>query len=396
MRPTPWLLAVAAAACAAPRASAPVVELRWVETAPIETSLNHPDIPDAKDVWPELVSHAQHTLDLAVFYAVDEQGHFLTPVLAAIEAAARRGVKVRVLAEDKFHATYPQTLDWLATLPGTEVRRLKMAQLAGGVMHAKYFVIDGCRAYLGSQNLDWRSLEHIQELGAELQSCELGGGLEDVFETDWALAGGGDRAARVHHPRPAQSTLRVGSERIPVTLVASPQGWLPDESRWDLPKLVALIDGAHASVRVQLLTYKSRTREGERFGDLEDALLRAARRGVDVRLLLSHWAAGKGNMEALVALDKAGVQVRIETIPRWSGGEIPFARVIHAKYMAVDGERLWMGTSNWEKDYFTQTRNVGLILASRVQGARLESFFDDGWTGPYTRPIGAGAADAGP
>ena len=34
-----------------------------------------------------------------------------------------------------------------------------------------------------------------------------------------------------------------------------PSGWLPAESLWDLPSLVALIDSARTRVRVQLLSY---------------------------------------------------------------------------------------------------------------------------------------------
>jgi hypothetical protein len=46
-----------------------------------------------------------------------------------------------------------------------------------------------------------------------------------------------------------------------------------------------------------------------------------------------------------------------------------------------------VGTSNWEEDYFTDCRNVGLILEGPRLTERLERFFDDGWGGPYTAPL---------
>jgi len=370
-------------------ASEPPVLL--VESAPVETVLNHADIPDAKDVWPALIGRATRTLDFAEFYASNEKGSSLETVVQALEKAAARGVHVRFLAEEKFYKTYPDTLERLAKVPGIEVRRYPSAKLLGdGILHAKYFVIDGREVYLGSQNFDWRSLEHIQELGADIQQPEIARALLDVYETDWALAGGGDTKARVHTEGlhfPVE--VSQDGETLKLWPVASPKGLLPDESLWDLPKLIALVDGAKKSVRVQLLTYRAQARDGSPWTELEDALKRAAARGVDVRLLVSHWATREKSLAGLKALAQAapGVHIRIDTIPPWSGGDIPFARVVHAKYLAVDGERCWIGTSNWERDYFYNSRNVGLIVDGPRFTQRLERFFEDGWNGPYASPV---------
>lgn len=397
------LMTVGLAACAArqpvtqPAASPvsgsePLYSVQLVETAPVETVLNHPDIPDAKDVWPALIAGATKSLDFAEFYASNAPGSSLERVVQAVEAAAARGVRVRFLAEEKFYKTYPETLDRLASRPGIQVRRYPGGKLSAGgdgILHAKYFLVDGGReAYLGSQNFDWRSLEHIQELGVALRQPDIARALADVFETDWALAGGSEPGFRVksgeyHFP----VTVEQGGEALRLTPVFSPKGRLPDESLWALPRLVREIDAAKRTVRVQVLTYRA-DHKGERFGDLEDALKRAAARGVQVKLLVSHWATREKSLAALKALAATpGIQIHVETIPRWSRGEIPFARVIHAKYMAVDGERAWVGTSNWEKDYFFESRNVGLIIEGARFTERLERFFDDGWGGPYTVPV---------
>ena len=67
----------------------------------------------------------------------------------------------------------------------------------------------------------------------------------------------------------------------------------------------------------------------------------------------------KGVVEAVQKLVQVpGVKVRFIDVPPWSGGFVPFARVAHAKYMVVDGARAWVGTSNWEGDYFTQSRRA--------------------------------------
>jgi phosphatidylserine/phosphatidylglycerophosphate/cardiolipin synthase-like enzyme len=375
-------------ACAAPTpalrapAHAAPSDLELVESSPVETTLDHADIADARDVWPEMVKGATRTLDLAQFYVSNAPGSRLEPVLQALEAAADRGVKVRLLAEEKFYKTYPETLERLAKRPGIEVRRLNTAASMGGVLHAKYFLVDGREAYLGSQNFDWRALEHIQELGLRIRVPEVVRSLGDVFELDWALAGGGTAPATtttVGGPFPA----RYAGETVRVTPALSPQGYLPDPATWDLPKLVRLIDEAERSVRVQLLTYKTKGRGGD-FPELEEALKRAAARGVKVELLVADWGKRKGTIEGLQALHAPpALTVKLVTIPQWSGGFIPFARVVHAKYMVVDGEAAWLGTSNWERDYFTQSRNVGVIVEGAAFASQLERFFADTWGSPY-------------
>jgi phosphatidylserine/phosphatidylglycerophosphate/cardiolipin synthase-like enzyme len=351
--------------------------LALVETAPVETPLDHADIPEAYEVWPKLIDEAKKSVDLAEFYATTQPGSRLEPTLAALERAVQRGVKVRMLVDAGFAKKEPGTVERLEKV--LTLRRIDWHARAGGVLHAKYFVVDGAVAYLGSQNFDWRSLTHIQELGVRARASAIAAALEDVFETDWALAGGGPSAARVHHEVPQQ--LLDGAQVIPVY---SPKGWLPDEKRWDLPRLVELIDGAKKSVRVQLLTYSP----ARGFDDLDAALRRAGARGVEVELLVSDWCKRKGCIEGLQRLVGAPhVAVKLISVPEASTGFVPYARVAHAKYLVVDGAHAWVGTSNWERDYFYASRNVGLIINGGPIPPRLDIFFDGNWQSSYAEPV---------
>jgi len=397
------LMLSAGLACATPGPVSSSVsaepELVLVESSPVETAMDHPDIPDAWQVWPEMINAATRTLDVAQFYVSNAPGSRLEPVIQAIEAAARRGVRVRVLAEEKFYAQYPETLERLAAQRGIEMRRIDTRKIVGnGVMHAKYFLVDGREAFLGSQNFDWRALEHIQELGLRVRVPGVVQALGTVFELDWALAAGAPApaagaGAQAVGPFPA----RFGTEPVRVTPVFSPKGFLPEPATWDLPRLVGLIDGAKRTVRVQLLTYRPRARDGSEFLELEDALKRASARGVKVELMLADWGKRKGTIESLQALHAPpGLTVKLVTIPRASSGFIPFARVVHAKYMVVDGESAWLGTSNWERDYFMDTRNVGLIIEGPAFALALERFFADTWQGPYAEQVDPRATYAPP
>jgi phosphatidylserine/phosphatidylglycerophosphate/cardiolipin synthase-like enzyme len=381
------------------REPARAVAIELVETPPVETTLDHPDVANASPTWVAMIDRAQHAVDFAEFYASEAEPKDLarsqlTPVIEAIGRAVKRGVKVRFLADSVFAPKYPETLETLRTV-GAVVRIIDFGKRGGGILHAKYFVVDGAESFVGSQNFDWRALAHIQEMGVRVTSPAIAAELLDLLDTDWDLAAGGPAEARVHHARAASGVHASTGESV--VLTASPKGWLPDESSWELPKLVALLDGAKRAVDVQVLTYKTKERDGSPFPTLDDALRRAAARGVHVRLLVSDWSTKVGS-DARQALDDLAkvpnVEVRVIVIPKYSGGEIPFARVAHAKYMVVDRGAAWVGTSNWEGDYFTKSRNVGVIVSGGALPARLGAVFEDGWSGAYGTPLGASGVSA--
>src|SRR6185436_13829736 len=131
-----------------------------------------------------------------------------------------------------------------------EVRSIDVSKYAGGILHAKYFVVDASESFVGSQNFDWRALTQIQELGVRVRSPEIAASLEDVFETDWALSQANADAKARTRTEHASPITAVDGERL--SMFASPKGWLPDEATWDLPRLVATIDGASKNIDVQL------------------------------------------------------------------------------------------------------------------------------------------------
>ena len=375
----------AANAPLAASSSAEAVEL--VESAPIETDLDHADVPNAADVWLAMIESAERSLDIAEFYAVSAPGSRLEPVVRAIEAAADRGVTVRFLIETIFLKTYPELVARLGARKGITVRHFDASKTMGGILHAKYFVVDDRESYLGSQNFDWRSLEHIQELGVRIREPRVTHALAEVFASDWAFAGAEVRPIRLNALDFPVTTSRDGASAMPAL---SPKGFVGDDALWDLPALVHLLDGAKRSVEVQLLTYHPAHRDHAPFRELDDALRRAASRGVVVRLLCSHWQDKPGLIDAVRDLARLpNVEVRLLHIPPWSGGEVAFGRVAHAKYLVIDeGEVAWIGTSNWEGDYFTKSRNVGLVLRGGAVGPRLHRIFDDGWAEPFAERVG--------
>lgn len=364
--------------------------LQLVESFPIETTLDTADLPETHEVWFEMIESARSSLDFAEFYASNAADSRLEPIVRAVEAAAQRGVRVRFLAENNFYAIYPATLQRLARHTNIEVRRDSTRAASGGVLHAKYFIVDGRDAFVGSQNFDWRSLTHIQELGLRVRVPSVVEWLFAVFESDWMSAGG----ERGFVPQPSGPITKViGPESNTfVTPVFSPKGPTVSAALWDLPRIVKMIDGAKHSVRVQLLTYRASDRDGSYFADLESALRRAAARGVPVQMLLADWCKRRGTIEGLQSLQcLPNLDVKLVTIPEWSGGFIPYARVVHAKYLVVDAHAAWLGTGNWQKDYFFSSRNAGLIIEGGEVPERLDRFFTRNWSSTYAEAVDPGA-----
>jgi len=380
--------------------------LTLVETVPVGTSLK-PIGRDCATIWRERIEAAGTTLDWAAFYVSTRPGSRLEPVLKAMEAAAARGVRVRLLADAGFHETYPEVLDRFGESAAIAVRLIDYRSLAGGPMHAKYFVADGAEAYIGSQNTDWRSLDHIWEMGLLIRMPEIAREVGRIFEMDWEQATplGTDPSWAADDPYragphlkdaltwPLRGNLPEGVYNVAGATASlfpafSPRDRLGAPNQWDLPLILNALRTAKDSVNVTCLTYNPKSRDGSYWEVLDDALRKAATRGVRVRLMVSDWSKRRPKIDYLKSLQLVpGVEVRLVTIPRAAEGFIPFARVIHSKFMTVDAATFWLGTGNWEKSYFFATRNVGVLAHHPRVAGELNACFLDLWNSPYAYPV---------
>lgn len=50
----------------------------------------------------------------------------------------------------------------LCFLSGAEVRGVDLQSITGGILHTKLWVVDKKHMYLGSANMDWRSLTQVR------------------------------------------------------------------------------------------------------------------------------------------------------------------------------------------------------------------------------------------
>ncbi len=389
-------LACAPRALRGPDGNASPSAIRLIESRPVGTALGNPALEAADHAWLNLIRGSQRTLDIEQFYVSRWPGEPLDPVLDEIGRAAKRGVRVRLLVDARMHRTYPRTVDSLANVPGIEVRRIDYGRLAGGVQHAKFFVVDGATVVLGSQNFDWRALAHIHELGVVILDRRVAGAIGKAFELDWAaaadtvaLASAAAVAASREHalppghaPSPVWRVSMSFGDSALVRASANPLSTVPDSVDWDRDAIQRLIDGARGEVVAAMLSYSIRSRSGVD-STLHAALRRAAVRGVRVRLIVSDWQADSPSLGDLKSLARTpGIEVVMSRVPEWSGGYIPFARVEHCKFLVADTLQTWIGTSNWGPDYFHESRNVGVTIENRTIARQARATFETSWTFP--------------
>ncbi len=349
---------------------------RLVQSIPAETDLADPALPFAKDVWVDMIRGAKATVEAAEFYVTSRPGSALEPVLAELERAGARGVKIRFLLSSKMLDQDPGSVARLRRMPGAEVRSFDLAGVSKGILHAKYFVVDGREAFLGSQNFDWRALEHIHELGVRTSEPVVVSRLARLFAIDWTFV--------ENHKLPDFPAQPQMSARAMVELVASPPFLTPKDIRPSIEALVDLLDQAKQTVRVQLLVYSPISGQDHYWPVLDNALRAAAVRGVKVKLLVSDWVLGGRGLPHLKALSLIpNLEVKVASIPEAKEGHVPFSRTIHSKYLVVDGAHLALGTSNWEEGYFSESRNIELVFRDSPLAAQAAGIFDRLWNSRY-------------
>ncbi|MET3134664.1 phosphatidylserine/phosphatidylglycerophosphate/cardiolipin synthase-like enzyme [Oxalobacteraceae bacterium GrIS 1.11] len=387
----PGLLAGLLGAAGMAHADFTIPGFELVQTAPLETALSNPDLRDPVTVWSELFDGARDQIVIGQFYVVGKAGTVFDTVMARLDAAGRRGVKIRFLLDQKgVGLSDPATIAQLQAIPNLELRVIDFNQLTGnGILHAKYMVIDASTAYVGSQNFDWRSLSHIHETGLRVSDPAIVGQMQAIFEQDWraqALASQGLPVAPLNR---RAEPVEIGADTF---LLASPNAYNPagvGDSESGLPALLAQ---AHAEVRVQLLDYAPLSygpnRSRPYYAVIDNALRAALARGVKVKLMVSNWNAEEPALAYLKSLSVLpGMEIRIVTLPPASGGFIPFARVIHSKTMVIDDKLAWVGTSNWSGGYMDLSRNLEVVMRNEKMARRLAALHEQTWSSPYAQAL---------
>jgi cardiolipin synthase len=270
-----------------------------------------------------LISAARHTIDVTMYEFAD------TTAEHGLAAAAQRGVRVRVVLDQRAKSVNSAAYQYLTA------HRVKVAWSSPRFeyTHQKTIVIDGARAVIMTANLTSKYYSTSR----------------DFLLTD---AGRADIAAivKVFNADFAHTPVRPGDGHDLV--------WSPTDSQ---EKLLALINSARASLRIY----------SEEMGDtaIQDALIAAAKRGVDVRVCGENT---DGEYDSAFArLARAGVRISYFSS---SSGFYIHGKVIEADF-GTRRAKAFVGSENFSSTSLNRNRELGLIISDHAVLASIAKTF---------------------
>jgi len=109
----------------------------------------------------------------------------MSAIEQALVNAARRGVQIEIILPAPGRSASDSNSQGIAAIKqgGTTVR--EDPQL---YMHAKIIVVDGVKAFVGSENISTQSLDQNRELGIIVSDTNVLSKLQSTFQTDWGVS----------------------------------------------------------------------------------------------------------------------------------------------------------------------------------------------------------------
>lgn len=133
------------------------------------------------DAWNDLLRSAKKSLDIGSFYWTLRGADFFNHSSAwqgeeifenILEAGLKRNIFIRIAQSQPSRVSPNSDTTIFVEKGAAKVRNVDMERLVGaGVLHTKFWIADGQHFYIGSANMDWRSLTQVKELGVLVKNC---------------------------------------------------------------------------------------------------------------------------------------------------------------------------------------------------------------------------------
>ena len=270
-----------------------------------------------------LINGARRSIDVTMYEFAD------TTAEHDLAAAARRGVQVQVILDHREKDMNSAAFSYLSS----HKVKVVWSWSRFTYTHQKTLIIDGSKAVIMTANLTSKYYPTSRDfLVVDSDRADVAA-ITTVFAADFAhqAVSPGDGASLV---------------------------WSPTDSQ---AKLLGLINGATSSLRIY----------SEEMGDtaVEDALIRAAKRGVDVQICGEN--EGGEYDSAYSRLARAGVHISYYSS---STGFYIHGKVIEADY-GTGHARMFIGSENFSRASLDDNRELGLIISDHAVLAAMASTF---------------------
>jgi len=324
----------------------------------VETLIDRPGISEYCDTAAIDFADATESIELVLSTAeIDEN-----PLWEQLLNAHARGVRVRVILDES---------DWAPSI--TQRNRPFLEGLArNGIeartddpavtTHAKLAIVDRSVVIVGSTNWNRYAFTDQEQANVRIVDDRVGAAFGAWFDHLWA---GGQ--AIVPQVDIDETWARKGPRIVP----------LPDSGGAGsyAAFVLATLARAHASVHVVLYRMSIYPDySGSASNRLIDGLIRAAARGLDVRVLLDDCSfypeSADANLMSALYLFEHGVPVRFDRPEETT----------HAKLLVVDGEHVVLGSTNWNYYALEQNVEANVALLGMPEVADVfDGFFDRLW-----------------
>lgn len=269
------------------------------------------------------IANAKSSIDLAMYGFTDN-------VFAnALIQEKNTGKNIRILLEPQPYKADDENVNIIKQLQKANVN-LNWPDAQFKLIHQKTFILDKHKAIAMTFNLTHSTFTRERNFALVITDPAMVKEIEEVFSADYA-----HKKINVKNPN----------------LI-----WSPDNSR---EKIDALIKQAKSSIEI----YAQDLADYQTIGELA----KAARRGVNVKILLSVYPE-KMHSKKFKYLKKAGV--KIENSDRF---------IIHAKVIVIDDERAALGSVNLTKESMDDNRELSVITEDKKAIKQLIDTFNRDW-----------------
>jgi cardiolipin synthase A/B len=261
-----------------------------------------------------------------------------TKVIRALEETANRGLDVRVMLEPHPYSASPptSTMDKLRAAGA----RVEDTNSAFALTHEKGMIIDGTTAYIMTSNFSRSALGGYGSSSKYSSSTNREYDIIDtnsqdvqaviaIFNADWN-----------------RSSAQFNDSNLVVS---------PINSRNDF---TTFINSAHHTLIIEA--------EEMQDSSIEQALVSAARRGVQVEVILP--SSSSGNDQGIQTIKQGGVQVREDS-----------HLYMHAKMMVADGHEAFVGSENISTASLDHNRELGILISDSNVISTLQQTFQQDW-----------------
>jgi phosphatidylserine/phosphatidylglycerophosphate/cardiolipin synthase-like enzyme len=276
-----------------------------------------------EQVFLNAINNAHTSVWLEMYLLTD------TNIIQALENAAGH-LTVRVMLEPHpYGGGSPASTEAALKAAGAQVEDTSPSF---ALTHEKGLIIDGTTAYITTSNFTYSALNgKNREYGIIDTNAQGVQGTIAIFNTDWN-----------------RTSVQVTDPNLVVS---------PINARTDF---LSFINGAQKTLIIEA--------EEMQDSQVEQAIVSAAQRGVNVQVILPTPSSSDPNAAGITTIKAAGAQVKKDA-----------QLYMHAKMMVADGTQAFVGSENISTYSLDKNRELGLLLTDTTVIGTLQQTFQQDW-----------------